>query len=173
MKMWKNTLVVGSLCLVAVPFVSARQTAAGQSAASPAVKASPYDEQADAHKDIAAALALAKKDGKNVFLDFGGNWCGDCQVLAKLFEEPAVKPFREANFHLVSIDVGRFNKNLDIDKEYGGVIAKGVPAVVILDPSGKMIDSTKDGSFESARKFTPEELLGHLKNWAPKPHGTR
>jgi thioredoxin 1 len=169
MKIWKHTLLVAAICAAAITLVSARQTTTTPAAGAVAKQAGPYNEQADARKDIAAALALAKADKKNVILDFGGNWCPDCLVLAKLFEDPAVAPFREANFHVVSIDVGRFTKNLDIDKEYGGVIAKGVPAVVILDPSGQMIDSTKDGSFESARKFTPEQLMGYLKKWVPKP----
>src|SRR5690348_4124707 len=45
----------------------------------------PYDEQANADQDISAALALAKTDNKYVLLDFGGNWCPDCIVLARFY----------------------------------------------------------------------------------------
>lgn len=33
-----------------------------------------YNEQADAHQEIAGALAEASKHGKNVVLVFGANW---------------------------------------------------------------------------------------------------
>ncbi len=33
-----------------------------------------YDEKADAHQQVAAALAQAARSGKNVVLVFGANW---------------------------------------------------------------------------------------------------
>ncbi|HEX5411611.1 MAG TPA: hypothetical protein VFZ27_07090 [Terriglobia bacterium] len=33
-----------------------------------------YDEQADARRDITAAMAQASKTGRNVVLIFGANW---------------------------------------------------------------------------------------------------
>ncbi len=33
-----------------------------------------YNEHADAHHDVAAAMAHAEKAGKNVVLIFGANW---------------------------------------------------------------------------------------------------
>ncbi len=33
-----------------------------------------YDEKADAHQQVAAALAEARRSGKNVVLVFGANW---------------------------------------------------------------------------------------------------
>ena len=40
-----------------------------------------YSDTADAHHDIAQALVTAQHEHKRVILDFGGNWCIDCQVL--------------------------------------------------------------------------------------------
>jgi hypothetical protein len=91
----------------------------------------------------------------------------DCLVLDKLFADHVVRPFLDANFHVVHIDIGHWDRNMDINAQYGNPIEKGVPAAVVLDPAGKMIDSTKDGSLESARKATPEEILARLKKWAP------
>ncbi|MEJ0042207.1 MAG: thioredoxin family protein [Rhizomicrobium sp.] len=53
----------------------------------------PYDETANADADVAAAFARARKSGKCVFIDLGGNWCGDCVVLANIMQLPEVKPF--------------------------------------------------------------------------------
>ena len=170
MKMRIQVFAAG-LCILGLSIVSAHQrgtTAAAGAGPAPAQTSGPYNEQADAKQDIAAALVLAKADKKNVLLDFGANWCPDCLVLSKLFDDSTVKSFREANFHVVLIDVGRWSKNLDLSKQYGNPIEKGIPAVVVLAPAGQMIDSTADGALESARNSTPADILRFLRKWAPK-----
>src|ERR1700681_3951408 len=47
-----------------------------------------YSELADANADITAAIAQARQKHKRIILDFGGNWCGDCQVLDIYFHQP-------------------------------------------------------------------------------------
>ncbi|HEX2993609.1 MAG TPA: thioredoxin family protein [Anaerolineales bacterium] len=130
----------------------------------------PYDENANPQKDITNALAKSEKDGKLILLDFGANWCPDCIVLTTLFEDPAVKPFLEENFRMVRIDVGYWDKNLDISGQYGNPIASGIPAVVVLAPNGEVIASTKDGALANARTATAQEILAYLEQWlALKP----
>lgn len=125
----------------------------------------PYNENAIPGEDIADALAESEKDGKLILLDFGANWCPDCVVLSTLFKDPAVKPFLEENFRVVSIDVGYWDKNLDISEKYGNPIANGIPAVVVLAPNGEMIASTKDGSLANARTATAQDILTYLQTW--------
>lgn len=127
----------------------------------------PYDETANAQQAVNAALALAKTDGKYVLVDFGGNWCPDCIVLAKYYETEPLKSFVEKNYHIVSVDVGQFNKNLDLSARYGDPIKQGVPAVVILDGSGEMVGSTGDGALESARGMTVQQVLSVLQKLTP------
>jgi thiol-disulfide isomerase/thioredoxin len=130
----------------------------------------PYNENAIPADDIANALAQSENDGKLVLLDFGANWCPDCLVLTTLFEDPAVKPFLVENYHVVRIDIGMGDKNLDVSQKYGNPIEKGIPAVVVLTPNGEIIATTKDGSLANARTATAQEILGLLKTWlAQKP----
>src|SRR5262249_40266154 len=70
-----------------------------------------YDEDANANDAIAQALTLAKADHKRVLLDFGADWCPDCQVLAQLFDDAQVKPFLDDHYHVVRINVGQWDKN--------------------------------------------------------------
>lgn len=128
----------------------------------------PFDATADAHADIEHALNESRADRKLVLLDFGANWCLDCQVLEKLMEDSAVAAFLSTNFRVVHVDVGEFDRNLDISKAYGSPIDKGVPAVVVLSPSGDTVASTKDGSLESARSVTAQEILAYLQSWVEK-----
>jgi len=132
----------------------------------PARAQGPYDNRADAHKDIQAALAQAQADGKLVLLDFGANWCLDCIVLSHLYEDQTVRPFLDANFHLVNIDVGNWDRNLDVSQRYGSPIDGGIPALVILAGSGEVVASTKNGALADARTATARDVLDYLKSWA-------
>ncbi|AGY57207.1 thioredoxin family protein [Gloeobacter kilaueensis] len=133
-----------------------------------AVEGQPYDETADAHKQITSALAAARQDGRYVLLDFGANWCPDCRVLGSYFENGPLKNLVDQRFHLVSIDVGRWNRNTDIAVQYGNPIKKGIPAVVVLDSQGKIVGSTAGGELANARTMTAQQVGNLLEAWAPK-----
>ena len=128
----------------------------------------PYDAAAAPQDDIDAALTSAKNDGKLILLDFGANWCNDCLALSKLFDDPLVQPYLQDHFHLVHIDVGYWDKNLDTSNKYGNPIEKGIPAVVILTSDEKTIATTKDGSLANASTATAQEILDDLKAWVAK-----
>jgi thiol:disulfide interchange protein len=109
---------------------------AAQASASGAATWILYDPGLDAPAAIDAALARAKVDGKNVLLDFGADWCPDCHVLDSYFEDPRAKAILEDSYHVVRIDVGNFDKNLESATKYGNVIGVGIPSVMILDGKG-------------------------------------
>ncbi|MGZ3313297.1 MAG: thioredoxin family protein, partial [Caulobacteraceae bacterium] len=51
----------------------------------------PYDEQADADRDVARALKAARKSHKLLLIDLGGNWCLDCRLLAGTIAQEPLK----------------------------------------------------------------------------------
>ena len=133
-------------------------------------RAGPYDSTANAHQDVEAALRASQSDHKLVLLDFGGNWCLDCIVLERFFEDSTVAPYLAAHFRVVHVDVGRFDRNLDISKQYGSPIDSGVPAAVVLSPAGEVVASTGDGSIQNARAMTAAQVLQLLRAWVEKAH---
>ena len=128
----------------------------------------PYDEKADPAQDIAAAFAQAKADNKYVLLDFGANWCLDCRVLSNYYATDPVKSLLVKSYHLVLIDVGNFDTHLDVVNKYGNPIENGIPALVILDPAGHTLVTTKAGEFADARSMSAQQVLDFLQKWAPK-----
>lgn len=126
-----------------------------------------YSKSADAHAQIAAALAQARVQHKRVLLDFGGNWCYDCHVLDLAFRRSDLAPLLEANYVLVNVDVEEFNYNLDIVKQYGLSIMKGVPMLAVLSSGGKVLVSSSNGALEDARALGPEELIRFLSAYKP------
>jgi protein disulfide-isomerase len=140
----------------------------GRVAGSESAAEGPYDAAADAHEAIAAALRESRDDHKLVLLDFGANWCLDCLVLDRLFRDSTVAGYLGAHFRVVHVDVGRFDRNLDVSGAYGSPIEGGVPAVVVLSPGGDVVASTKDGALESARSATPAQILRFLQSWVAR-----
>lgn len=132
----------------------------------PAAAPLPYDEKADASRDLAAALKAVRHDGRLVLLDFGANWCPDCRALSAHFNDAKVKPVLEAHFLVVPIDVGRWTKNLELSKQYGDPIKKGIPALVLLDRDGRQRPAPGSEALADARAMTPEQVLVLLQHWA-------
>lgn len=126
----------------------------------------PYDETADADADVAQAFARAKASGKRVLLDFGGNWCPDCRILASIINLPEVRPFLDAHYELVTIDVGRYTKNLHIAARYGVEKLQGVPSVLILDANGTLLNASNSAELSDARSMTPQAIADWLAKFA-------
>lgn len=127
----------------------------------------PYEEKADADAQVAAARAEAKARGKLLMIDLGGNWCGDCRVLAATMDLPELRAFVDKHYEVVSVDVGRFDKNLQVPAHYGITQRlEGVPALLIVDPrSDKLLDSGHVAALADARHMTPQALADWLAQW--------
>jgi thioredoxin 1 len=123
-----------------------------------------YDVNANAQQEIDEALTRAKKEHKRVILVFGGNWCYDCHVLDLAFHQPNIQPTVDANYIVVHVDVGQYDKNLDLAKKYGVPLDKGVPGLAVVGSDGSLVFSQK-GEFESARSLTPEQIIEFLNRW--------
>lgn len=130
----------------------------------------PYDEKANADAVVNGAIAKARAQHKLAFIDLGGNWCGDCRVLAALMDEPDFRAFLEAHYVIVSIDVGRFNKNLQVPGRWNATDEMkngGVPAILIVDPNtNKLVDAGHTAALEDARHMTPQDIMNWFAQWA-------
>jgi len=134
----------------------------------PAASRVIYPDPSQAKADLAAALQTAARNHKRILLDFGGNWCGDCQVLDLYFHDPANRPILEANFVLVHVNIGRMDTNLELADRYGVPLNKGVPALAVLDEHGKLLYSQKGGEFEAMRRMESSAVTGFLVQWKPE-----
>jgi thiol:disulfide interchange protein len=124
-----------------------------------------YSETADPAVDISAALAQAKREHKRVLLDFGGDWCGDCQVLDIYFHQAPNADLLEKNFVVVHVWIGHMDANLSVPEKYGVPIHKGVPALAVLDSTGKVLFAQKTGEFEDMRHMQSASVTEFLTKW--------
>ena len=153
---------MAGLFFAVVSFPSPARAADTPKAARPKI----YDETADGAKQIASALALAKRENKRVLLQFGANWCGWCHKLHKLFEtDKAIAKTLKADYVVVMIDVNE-GHNKDTDTKYGHPTRFGLPAIVILDADGKQLTTKDTGTLEEGDHHKPEKVLAFLKEWS-------
>ena len=126
-----------------------------------------YPDPLQAKADLAAALKTASASHKRILLDFGGDWCGDCQVLDLYFHDAANRPILEANFVLVHVNIGHMDANQEIAEKYGVPLHKGVPALAVLDEKGALLYSQKTGEFEDMRNMESGAVTKFLLQWKP------
>jgi thioredoxin 1 len=132
-----------------------------------------YPEPSHAKVDLEAALKNAAETHKRVLLDFGGNWCGDCQVLDLYFHDAKNMPILEANFVVVHVNIGtsEMDQNRDIASKYDIPLEKGVPALAVLSDKGKLLYSQKTGEFEKMRHMESSSVTSFLVQWKPAKAG--
>ncbi len=133
----------------------------------PAQRVHLFDDNANAHADIATALQQARQQHKHVLVDFGGDWCGDCQVLHAVEEQPQNRAILGAHYIQVHVSVGAtgIEKNLDIAEAYGIPIKRGVPAVAVLNGQGKVLTSSRSKEFERIAAENPAGVTAFLNHW--------
>ena len=128
----------------------------------------PYVEGANADAAVAAAKVRALKAHKRLLIDLGGNWCLDCRLLAGTMELPELHAWVARHYEVVTVDVGRFDKNAQVPAHYGitGRLA-GVPAVLIVDPrTDRLVNKGHETALSDARSLTPQALADWLAQWA-------
>jgi thioredoxin 1 len=160
MRFKMNWLALGLLC---GGLVANAQTALPNAHIYPGVEA--------AKPEIQAALVKARTEHKRVLLDFGGDWCGDCQVLNYYMHQAPNAELLENNYILVDVNIGHIDQNLDLGEKYGVVLKKGVPALSVVRADGSVVYAQKTGEFENMREMKSQDLTTFLQAW--KPHGTK
>jgi thiol:disulfide interchange protein len=130
-----------------------------------------YPDASQAKGDLAAGLKAAAQGHKRVIVDFGGNWCGDCQVLDIYFHNPQNRPILESNYVLVHINIGRMDENLDIAERYGIPVTLGVPALAVLSENGKILYGQRGGEFSHMGRMEPAAVTKFLVQWRPPKAG--
>ena len=126
-----------------------------------------YPPISHANADIAAAIKAATATHKRIILDFGGDWCGDCQVLDLYVHDATNSPIVAANFIVVHINVGHIDANFDIAEKYRIPLKKGVPALAVLSEGGKLLFAQQAGQFEKMSSMQSSSLTEFLMKWKP------
>jgi thiol:disulfide interchange protein len=109
-----------------------------------------FDEQADGAEQIAGALESARQENRRVLIEWGANWCSWCRLLHGLCKsDEKIRHELLYEYDVVRVDVGRFDKHLELMRKYGVDLKKtGIPFLTILDADGKVLANQETGSLE-------------------------
>jgi thiol:disulfide interchange protein len=121
-----------------------------------------YSETANASADIAAAMVTARREHKRIILDFGANWCGDCQVLDYYYRQSPNAELLAKHFLVVHIDTGHVDHNVDVAKKYHVPIAHGIPSLAVIDAHGNLLYAEHEKEFEHT---SVEAVTAFLNRW--------
>jgi len=72
------------------------------------------------------------------------------------------------NYVIVKVDVGRYDKNLDIAEKYKVPLKQGIPALAVLDARAKLLYAMDQGQFADARHMSYESIKAFFEEWKPK-----
>ena len=125
-----------------------------------------FDTEADAAQEVAAARLRAKAGGKFLMVVFGANWCIDCSTLERRLNSSEVAKYTADRFEFAHVDVGKFNKNLDVASDYGINLQRGIPVALAFAPDGTVIGATNDGELDPARFYSSKQILRFVRNIA-------
>ncbi|MCC6320905.1 MAG: thioredoxin family protein [Phycisphaerales bacterium] len=140
-----------------------------------------YDEKADAAKVIKQAREEAMKDNRRVLIMWGENKCEFCAYLNELLNtDPVLKQLIETEYVWIKVDIGKFDKNIDLAYRYktpitdpgdpaNGKPAFGAPALTIVDARADEAIAAQGGNamvnkpmMPPDRVFNRDFILNHL-----------
>ncbi|ALL04206.1 hypothetical protein AQ505_01065 [Pedobacter sp. PACM 27299] len=136
-----------------------------------------YNPAANAQADLDAAIAKAKKEGKHVFVQVGGNWCSWCIAFHNLVDHtPELKKLLNDNYETVLINYSKENKNEAVlaKLQYPGRF--GFPVFLILDGNGRLLHTQNSAYLEEGKGHSVKKVTEFLKNWnvaALKPENNK
>ncbi|KGE13134.1 hypothetical protein DI53_3103 [Sphingobacterium deserti] len=121
----------------------------------------PYHPEADAQAEIDSLLAIAKKEGKRLVIQAGGNWCIWClRFNTYIQEEKEIAKLLADNFLYYHLNFSKENKNEAVFNRYapeGGKL--GYPFFIILDEKGQVLGIKDSGSLEAGKGYDKAKVL--------------
>ncbi|MDR2236964.1 MAG: thioredoxin family protein [Chryseobacterium sp.] len=131
----------------------------------------PYDPKADAQADLNKLIAQAQKEGKNIMIQAGGNWCGWCLRFNNFVQTTAeLKEIVDKNYLYYHLNFSPDNENPKVFSKYINIKEKqGYPFFIVLDKNGKKIHVLKDSEvLEEGKGYSTEKVKAFFNEWAPK-----
>lgn len=147
-----------------VPAEKAKLEAQKKAAEEKAKLPKPYDPKADAQADINKLVAQAKKEGKNIMIQAGGNWCIWCLRFNNFVQTtPELKEIVDKNYLYYHLNYSPDNKNEKVFAQYINVKEQQFyPFFIILDKDGKKIHVQQSEVLESGKGYSKEKVKEFL-----------
>ena len=125
----------------------------------------PYDEKEIESLKLDRFIDLSIDKGKQPVIIFGGNWCPDCRILEGTLAMPTIKKFIDQHYQIMHIDIGRYDRNMELMNHLNIESKKGVPRVVILDFEKNIVNSSTSSEWTTARDRKQQEIYNYFQKF--------
>ena len=125
----------------------------------------PYDEKEIESLKLDRFIDLSIDKGKQPVIIFGGNWCPDCRILEGTLAMPTIKKFIDQHYQIMHIDIGRYDRNMELMNHLNIEAKKGVPRVVILDLEKNIVNSSTSSEWTTARDRKQQEIYNYFQKF--------
>ncbi len=128
-----------------------------------------YHPDADAEKDIAAAVKRARTEHKYVLLLGGGNWCSWCIEFDRVCKtDPKIDSALKSGFISYHLNWSKENENKKVFARYGYAQRFGFPVFIILNEKGERIHTQNSEYLEDGKKsYNHAQVQAFLEMWSP------
>ena len=127
-----------------------------------------YNPSENAEQKLAELVNQAKSDGKNVFVQIGGNWCIWCARFHNLVTtEPSIDSVLKANYLVYHLNYSKENKNESLLAKYGYPQRFGFPVFLVLNGKGELIHTQNSVYLEEGKGYNIKTIIGFLNDWTP------
>jgi thioredoxin-related protein len=121
-----------------------------------------FDPRRDAAADVAAAIAMAKTQGKRVLVDVGGEWCVWCHVLDRFMAANAdVRQLRDEGYVWVKVNWSPENRNEQLLSRWPKI--RSYPHLFVLDGAGQVLHSQPSAELEAGKDYDRERMIAFLR----------
>lgn len=128
-----------------------------------------YKPAEDADKKITEAVSQAKKEGKHVFVQIGGNWCIWCARFNDFVtKDTTIDSLMKADYIVYHLNYSPENKNEKLLAKYQYPQRFGYPVFLVLDGKGNLLHTQNSAYLEDgAKSYNRNAVIGFFKDWRP------
>lgn len=128
-----------------------------------------YNEDIDPLVQIDEAVAKAKKNGKYVVCQVGGNWCVWCLRFADfMYKDSTIDKLVKENFEYIHVNYNpRQKSSPELMSRLNNCGRFGYPVFVVLDENGTVLHIQDSSFLEEGKSYSQEKVLRFFKAWTP------
>jgi thioredoxin-related protein len=128
-----------------------------------------YKPEENAEMEINKAIGIAKKEGKHVFIQIGGNWCIWCARFHDfIISDKTIDSLVNADYIVYHMNYSKENYNSKLLARYGFPQRFGFPVFLILDQEGKLLHTQNSAYLEKEKGYDRRLVIGFFNDWNSK-----
>ena len=122
----------------------------------------PYNGEIYSESDIERFLDSSINKSKQPIIIFGGNWCPDCRILEGTLQLPTIKKYMIEHYEIMHVDVGRYDKNMNLISYFKIPKEEGVPRVLVFDINKNILNMESTKEWTTARDRKKQEIFNYF-----------